>query len=176
MLRIIGIVVVLAIVAVLALAVMKPDTFRLERKATIKAPPEKLFAILNDFRQWSQWSPWEKKDPAMKRNFGAVTAGKGATYGWEGNKEVGQGSMEITDAAAPSRLTIALNFIKPFEASNTVNFVLTPGADGTEVAWSMAGQNNFMSKVMQVFVSMDKMVGPDFEAGLANLKAAAEKP
>lgn len=176
MLKTIGIILVLAIAGILILAAMRPDTFRLERRVTIKAPPEKIFAILNDFKQWSVWSPWEKKDPAMKRNFGAVTAGKGATYTWEGNKDVGQGGMEITDADAPNKLTIALNFIKPFEANNTVNFTLTPAADGTEVAWSMEGKCNFISKVMQMFVSMDKMVGPDFEAGLANLKAAAEKP
>jgi uncharacterized protein YndB with AHSA1/START domain len=176
MLKTIGIILALAIAGILILAAMKPDTFRLERRVTIKAPPEKIFAILNDFKQWSVWSPWEKKDPAMKRNFGAVTAGKGATYNWDGNKDVGQGGMEITDAAAPNKLTIALSFIKPFEAQNTVNFALTPVAEGTEVAWSMDGKNNFMSKIMHVFVSMDKMVGPDFEAGLANLKAAAEKP
>lgn len=175
MLKIIGIIIAVLIAGILILAAMKPDTFRIERKATIKAPPEKIFGILNDFKQWSVWSPWEKKDPAMKRNFGAVTAGKGETYTWEGNKEVGQGGMEITDATPPNKLTIALNFIKPFEASNTVNFALTPAADGTEVAWSMEGKCNFISKIMQVFVSMDKMVGPDFEAGLANLKAAAEK-
>jgi uncharacterized protein YndB with AHSA1/START domain len=175
MLKTIGIILALAIAGILILAAMRPDTFHFERKATIKAPPEKIFAILNDFKQWGAWSPWEKKDPAMKRNFGAVTAGKGATYTWEGNKDVGQGGMEITDAAAPNKLTIALNFVKPFEANNTVNFVLTPAADGTEVAWSMEGKCNFISKIMQVFVSMDKMVGPDFEAGLANLKAAAEK-
>lgn len=176
MLKTISIIIALALAGILVLAAMKPDTFRFERKATIKAPPEKIFAILNDFKQWGLWSPWEKKDPAMKRNFGAVTAGKGASYSWEGNKDVGQGGMEITDAAVPNKLTIALNFIKPFEANNTVNFTLMPAAGGTEVTWSMDGKCNFMSKIMQVFVSMDKMVGPDFEAGLANLKAAAEKP
>ncbi len=175
MLKTIGIIIVVLIAGVLILAATRPDAFRFERKATIKAPPEKIFAILNDFRQWSLWSPWEKKDPAMKRNYGAVTAGKGATYAWEGDKNVGIGNMEIAEAVPPSKLAINLNFVKPFEANNRVNFTLTPGADGTEVAWSMEGKNNFMSKVMQVFMSMDKMVGPDFEAGLANLKAAAEK-
>lgn len=176
MLKIIGIVIALVIAGILIVAAMQPDTFRLERKATIKATPEKIFAILNDFKQWAAWSPWEQKDPAMKRTFGAVTAGKGATYKWEGNKEVGQGGMEITDAAVPNKLTIALSFIKPFEAQNTVNFTLSPAADATEVAWSMEGKSNFISKIMCLFMSMDKMVGPDFEAGLANLKAVAEKP
>lgn len=176
MLKTIGIILTLAILGLLVLAAMKPDTFSIERKATIKAPPEKIFPLLNDFTQWGQWSPWDKKDPAMKRNFGTITSGKGATYAWEGNKDVGIGNMEIAESTPPSKLTIKLNFVKPFEASNLVNFTLTPGAGGTEVAWRMEGRNNFMSKLMQVFMSMDKMVGPDFEAGLANLKAAAEKP
>jgi uncharacterized protein YndB with AHSA1/START domain len=175
MLKTLGIVIALLIVGLLVLAFTKPDTFRIERKATIKAPPEKVFGFLSDFKQWGAWSPWEKKDPAMKRNFGATTSGKGATYAWEGNKEVGIGNMEIAESAPPSKLAIKLNFVKPFEANNLVNFTLTPAAGGTEVAWSMEGKNNFMSKLMQVFMSMDKMVGPDFEAGLANLKAAAEK-
>lgn len=171
----IALVIAVAIAGVLIFAATKPDDFRFERKTVIKAPPEKVFAILNDFKQWSLWSPWEKKDPAMKRTYGAVTAGKGATYAWEGNKDVGIGNMEIADSASPSRLAIKLNFVKPFEANNLVNFTLTPAAGGTEVTWIMEGKNNFMSKVMQVFISMDKMVGPDFEAGLANLKSAAEK-
>ena len=175
MLKTIGIVVVVLIAGVLILAATKPDTFRIERKATIKAPPEKVFGFLSDFKQWGAWSPWDKKDPAMKRNFGATTSGKGATYAWEGNKDVGIGTMEIAESAPPSKLAIKLNFVKPFEANNLVNFTLTPATGGTEVAWSMEGKNNFISKVMQVFMSMDKMVGPDFEAGLANLKAAAEK-
>jgi uncharacterized protein YndB with AHSA1/START domain len=175
MLKTIGIIVAVLIVGVLILAATKPDTFTVERKASIKAPPEKIFAILNDFKQWAAWSPWEKKDPAMKRNFGATTAGKGATYAWEGNKDVGTGNMEIAESLPSSRLTLKLNFEKPFKANNTVNFTLAPTGGGTDVAWSMEGQNNFMSKIMQVFMNMDKMVGPDFEAGLANLKAASEK-
>lgn len=176
MLKIIGIVVALAIAGILILAAMQPDAFRFERKSTIKAPPEKIFAILNDFKQWGAWSPCEKKDPAMKRSFGAVTAGKGALYSWEGNKDVGKGSMEITGVEPPNKITILLKFIKPFEAQNTVNFVLTPAAGGTEVVWRMEGKSNFISKIMCLFMSMDKMVGPDFEAGLANLKSVAEKP
>lgn len=175
MLKTIALIIVAVIAGLLLLAAMKPDTFRFERKATIKAPPEKVFAYLNDFKQWGAWSPWEKKDPAMKRNFGATTSGKGATYAWEGNKDVGVGSMEVMESTPPAKLAIKLNFVKPFEASNMVNFTLTPAAGSTDVAWSMEGKNNFMSKIMQVFMSMDKMVGPDFEAGLANLKAAAEK-
>jgi uncharacterized protein YndB with AHSA1/START domain len=176
MFKAVGIIVALLILGVVIFAATKPDTFKIERKASIKAPPEKVFAILNDFKQWGAWSPWEKKDPAMKRDFGATTAGKGATYAWEGNKDVGTGNMEIADAVPPSKLTLKLNFEKPFKANNIVNFTLTPANGGTDVTWRMEGQNNFVSKIMQVFMNMDKMVGPDFEAGLANLTAAAEKP
>ena len=175
MLKIIAIVVVVLIVGVLIFAATRPDTFRLERSASIKAPPEKIFAILNDFKQWSTWSPWEKKDPAMKRNFGATTAGKGATYGWEGNKNVGTGSMRITESVPSTRLALNLDFLEPFEAHNFVEFTLTAQGDTTNVTWAMHGPANFMTKVIHVFMNMDKMVGPDFEAGLANLKAAAEK-
>ena len=175
MLKIIGIGVVVVIAGILIMAAMQPDTFKIERKSAIKAPPEKVFAFINDFRRWAEWSPWEKKDPAMKRIFGTNSAGKGATYGWEGNKDVGVGNMEIAESTPPSKLTIKLNFEKPFKANNVVNFTVIPAADGSEVTWSMEGQNNFVAKIMCLFMNMDKMVGPDFEAGLANLKAAAEK-
>jgi uncharacterized protein YndB with AHSA1/START domain len=175
MLKKILVVVVLAVAGILGVAATQPDEFRFERKSAIKAPPEKVFAILNDFKQWDKWSPWEKKDPAMKRTFGATTSGKGATYAWEGNKDVGQGSMEIAESVPLSKIAINLNFIKPFEAQNKVEFSLLGVADTTTVTWAMQGKCNFISKIIQVFVSMDKMVGPDFEAGLANLKAAAEK-
>ena len=175
MLKIIGIAVAVIVIGVLIAAATKPDAFTITRKGSIKAPPEKVFGFLNDFKQWAAWSPWEKKDPAMKRIMGAATSGKGATYGWEGNKDVGVGNMEIAESTPSSKLTIKLNFEKPFKANNIVNFTLAPVADGTEVTWTMEGQNNFIAKIMQVFMDMDKMVGPDFEAGLANLKAAAEK-
>lgn len=176
MLKTIGIIVAVLIIGVMILAATMPDTFKVERKASIKAPPEKVFAILNDFKSWGVWSPWEKKDPAMKRNFGAVTSGKGATYAWEGNKDVGVGNMEMAESTPPSKLVINLNFLKPFEAHNTATFVLASSAGATDVAWSMDGKHNFISKIMCLFMDMDKMVGKDFEAGLANLKAAAEKP
>jgi uncharacterized protein YndB with AHSA1/START domain len=176
MLKTTGIIIALLIAGVLIFAATKPDTFSVQRSASIKAPPEKVFALINDFKAWGPWSPWEKKDPAMKRTFGAVTAGKGAQYAWDGNKDVGQGSMEITESAPSSRIAIKLDFLKPFEAHNKVEFTLAPQGDATNVTWLMHGPANFMTKLMQVFVSMDSMVGKDFEAGLANLKAAAEKP
>ncbi len=176
MLKIIGIVVIVLIVGVLVLAAMRPDTFSFERKGVIKAPPDKVFGFINDFKNWSHWSPWEKKDPNMKRTYGASTVGKGATYGWEGDKNVGVGNLVIFESTPSSKIALNLNFEKPFKVSNVVSFLLTPVGDTTEVVWRMEGASNFMSKVMQLFMSMDKMVGRDFDAGLASLKAAAEKP
>ncbi len=175
MLKTIALVVVVIIAGILIFAATKPDTFRVERSAAIKAPPEKVFALINDFKRWEAWSPWEKKDPAMKRTYGATTGGKGAHYAWEGNSDVGQGSMDIAESVPPSKIALKLDFIKPFEGHNTVIFTLAPKGDMTDVTWSMSGPAPFMSKVMQVFINMDTMVGKDFESGLANLKAAAEK-
>src|SRR5262249_48690119 len=144
--------------------------------ASIKAPPEKIFPLIDDFLKWHTWSPWENKDPNMKRIFDATsTSGKGATYSWEGNKDVGQGSMEIVESVAPSKMKLKLDFVKPFEAHNFVDFALTPAGDTTNVTWTMTGPAPYLSKVMQVFMDMDSMVGKDFEAGLANMKATAEK-
>ena len=175
MLKIIGIAVVVLIAGVLALAATRPDVFRVQRAASIKAPPEKVFAFINDFNRWSAWSPWEKKDPGMKRTYGTVTGGKGATYAWAGNKDVGQGSMEIAESVPNSRIAIKLDFLKPFEAHNTVEFTLEPKGDSTNVTWAMQGPTPYFAKIVHVFVDMDSMVGKDFESGLANLKAAAEK-
>jgi len=166
---------VVIIAAVLALAATRPDTFRVERSTMIKAPPEKVYALIDDFHQWQQWSPWERLDPAMKRTHGGAPKGKGALYGWEGNKEVGKGQMEITEATPSSRVVIKLDFLAPFEAHNTAEFVLVTQGDATTVTWAMFGPNLFIGKVMSLFASMDSLVGKDFERGLANLKAVAEK-
>jgi uncharacterized protein YndB with AHSA1/START domain len=176
MLKIILLVIALLIAGVLVFAATKPDVFRVERKAVFQAPPEKVFALVNDFRQWEPWSPWEKKDPAMKRTFGATTAGQGATYAWQGNKDVGQGSMEIVESVTPSRIRLKLDFIQPFEAHNVVTFTLTPQGKGTEISWAMEGPVPYFAKIIHVFINMDEMVGGEFEAGLANLKTLAEKP
>ena len=160
---------------IVVLAAMKPDTFRIQRSITIAAPAEKIFPLLNDFHNWTRWSPWEKKDPAMKRTHSGATSGKGAAYAWEGNKDVGQGSMEIVESVPPSKLTIRLDFVKPFEAHNIVDFTLTPEGGSTRVSWAMHGPAPFMSKLIQVFMDMERMVGPDFESGLASLKALAER-
>jgi uncharacterized protein YndB with AHSA1/START domain len=172
--------IVLAVIAVgvagvLAYAATRPNDFRVQRTAAIEAPPEKIFPLINDFRQWGVWSPYETIDPAMKRTYGAATAGKGATYAWDGNGNVGSGSMEILDAPAPSRVTIKLDFTRPFEAHNVAEFSLVPSGDTTAVTWSMHGPVPYLAKIVHLFLNMDKMVGGQFAEGLANLKAAAEK-
>ena len=174
MLKTIAIIIVLLIAALLIYAATKSDSFRIERSTTIKAPPEKISAYLTDFKQWAAWSPWEEKDPAMKRTFSGAASGKGAVYGWEGNKNVGTGRMEILDVQ-PQKVTVKLDFLAPFEAHNTAEYTMQPEGDSTKLTWAMFGPANYMSKVMTTVMSMEKMVGPDFEAGLAKLKTAAEK-
>lgn len=164
-----------AVAGVLLIAARQPDTFRVTRSATINAPPEKIYPLVADFREWGKWSPYETKDPGMKRTFSGAASGKGAGYAWDGNKEIGAGSMEITDATAPSKVSLKLDFTRPFEAHNTVDFTMTPEAGGTRVTWDMRGPTPLLGKVIHVFIDMGKMVGGDFEAGLAKLKAAAEK-
>ena len=170
----IALIIVLAIVIILVLAMRKPDTFRLERSTTIKAPPEKIFPLVNDFHSWMTWSPWEKLDPELKRSYGGAESGKGATYDWQG-KKAGTGRMEIIEANPSSKILIKLDFMKPFEAHNTAEFTFTPQGDGTRVDWAMYGPNIFMAKLMSTVINIDKLVGKDFEKGLAALKAAAEK-
>jgi uncharacterized protein YndB with AHSA1/START domain len=172
---IIGIIVFVFIAGVLIVAATRPDVFRVERSASIKAPPEKIFPYIDDFKRWDAWSPWEKKDPAMKRTYGAVTSGKGARYAWKGNGEVGQGGMEIVESAAPSKIALKLDFVKPFEGHNRVQFTLEPKGGATVVTWAMHGSMPYVSKVFSVFCDMDAMIGKEFETGLAALKAAAEK-
>jgi carbon monoxide dehydrogenase subunit G len=173
-LAIIGVVVVIAIAGILLYAATKPDSFRVQRTVLINAPSDKVFSMINDIKAWTVWSPYEKKDPAMKRTYGAVTAGKGATYAWEGNKEVGQGSMEIVESN-PQKIVIKLDFLKPFEAHNIGEFMLEPKGDSTSVTWAIYGPSPYMSKVVGTFMNIDDMIGRDFEKGLADLKAAAEK-
>lgn len=153
----------------------KPDTFSVQRSAVIKAPPEKIFALINDFKRWDAWSPWEKLDPAMKKTWGVVTSGKGAYYAWDGNSDAGQGSMEITESTPPTRIKLKLDFVRPVEGHNVVDFTLEGKDDATKVTWAMHGPAPFVLKVMQIFTDMDGLIGKDFEAGFANLKALAEK-
>jgi hypothetical protein len=174
MLKKISMALILVMVVILGLALTQPDSFKVQRSATIKAPPAKVMAYLDDFHQWQAWSPWEKLDPNLQRTFEGPASGKGAIYAWSGNDKVGQGRMEILENA-PTQLDIKLDFIKPFASSNRADFALQPKGDATVVTWTMTGPSQFITKLMGVFYSMDKMVGKDFEKGLAQLKAAAEK-
>jgi len=174
LLKIVSAVVVLAVLVVVGIAMTKPSSFEVKRSADIKAPPEKIVATLSDFHAWAQWSPWEKLDPNMKKFFSGPPSGVGSSYAWEGNSKAGAGRMEITDST-PSKVTLKLDFSKPFEAHNVVDFTVVPDGDATSVTWAMHGPSPFMSKVMQVFMSMDKMIGKDFEAGLAKLKKLTER-
>jgi uncharacterized protein YndB with AHSA1/START domain len=174
-LAVIAVVLAVAIAIILILAMTKPKTLRVQRAATVKSPPERIFAAISDFHQWGSWSPWENKDPAMTRTFGGAASGSGAIYAWDGNKNVGSGRMEILEASMPSKVVIQLDFLKPFEAHNTAEFTMLPQGDGTNVTWVMHGPAALMSRVMQVFINMDRMIGKDFEIGLANLKKLTEK-
>jgi uncharacterized protein YndB with AHSA1/START domain len=175
MIKIIGIIIVVAIAAILIFAAMQPNSFRVQRSTTIKAPPEKIFAAINDFHRWEAWSPWEKIDPAVKRSYSGTDNGKGAMYAWEGNKDIGQGRMEIIESTPSSKLLVKIEFIKPFAAINTVEFNLAQNGENTTVTQAMYGPSPFISKLMGLFFSMDKMVGDKYDEGLATLKTIAEK-
>jgi uncharacterized protein YndB with AHSA1/START domain len=149
--------------------------FEVKREATIPAPRERVFELLSDFHRWPEWSPWEELDPDMRRTHSGAQSGVGAVYEWDGNRKAGQGRMEITGAQAPSRVEIALQFIKPWKSTNRTTFELDEQEGGTHVNWRMVGPKTLMTRVMGVFMSMDKMVGRDFEKGLARLRDAAAK-
>jgi uncharacterized protein YndB with AHSA1/START domain len=172
---IVGGVIAAFVVVVLILAWRKPDVFRVVRSTTIDAPPAKVFGYLNDFRQWRAWSPWENMDPNLQRTYSGSDSGVGAKYAWEGNKNVGAGSMEIVESTELSKISLKLDFSRPFEAHNVTDFTFEPAGGGTKLTWDMHGPNQCMGRIMSVFMDMDQMVGKDFETGLANLKAAAEK-
>ena len=167
-------VIIIAIIAILAYASTQPDAFRVERSTLIMAPPEAIYPFIADFHRWTAWSPWEHRDPALRRTYSGPEQGLGSIYEWQGNKNVGEGRMEIIEATTPSKIRIKLDFLKPFEAHNTAEFTLSPEGGATALNWAMYGSSPFMAKVMGLFMSMDKMVGKDFEAGLASLKKAAE--
>ena len=175
MFKYIAIALVVIVAAILIAAASRPDNFRVERAVRISAQPEKIFHYVNDFHQWGVWSPWEKLDPAMKRNYAGPQAGNGAVYEWQGNGKVGQGRMEILDATEPQHVIIKLDFIQPIEGHNRATFNFQPAGPDTEVVWSMEGPSPYISKVMGLIFNMDRLIGTDFETGLANLKAASEK-
>ncbi|MDR3488392.1 MAG: SRPBCC family protein [Bradyrhizobium sp.] len=172
---IVAIVLAVALAIVLVLAATKPNAFSVQRATTVRALPEKIFPLINDFHQWGSWSPYESRDPAMKRSYSGAASGKGAVYGWDGNNNVGSGRMEILEASAPAKIVIKLDFFRPFEGHNTAEFTILPQGDDTNVTWRMFGPAPFMSRLMQVFMNLDRMIGKDFEIGLANLKRLTEK-
>ncbi|BAH40279.1 MAG TPA: polyketide cyclase [Gemmatimonas aurantiaca] len=174
MVRKVLLVVLLLVVALLGFATTKPDSFSVERSIDIAAPPERVHAQINDFHAWEAWSPWAKLDTTMAATYSGPAAGVGATYEWKGNSSVGAGRMEITSSTPPTSVAVKLDFLEPIEGHNVTTFTLAPAGNGTNVRWLMEGPANFMTKLMMTVTSMDRMIGPDFEKGLRQLKAVAE--
>ncbi|TPI72803.1 SRPBCC family protein [Mesorhizobium sp. B2-8-9] len=168
------IILVVIVAAVLTYAATRPNDFVVTRSASIKAPAETIFPLINDFRRWPEWSPFEKLDPGMKRTLSGAESGKGAAYAWEGNSKAGKGRMEITNSVPSSLVSLKLDFEKPFRANNSVDFTLSPSGEGTTVTWAMRGARPFIAKLMGLFMNFDTLIGKDFEAGLGNLKRLAE--
>jgi hypothetical protein len=166
---------VAVLVAILVIVVsMQSNEFRIERSGIINAPPSTVFPHVNDFHLWQEWSPWAKRDPNCQIAYDGPDSGEGAKFWWNGNKEVGEGRMTIIESTPEKIVAIRLEFIKPFKAINTAEFKFKPVATGTEVNWAMTGKNNFVGKAFHMLIDCDKMVGKDFEQGLANLRAVAE--
>ena len=172
---ILGVVGVVVAAFIILVAMKRPD-FRIERSATIAATPQAVFEQVNDFRKWRAWSPWEKRDPLLRRTYEGAPAGRGAVYSWIGNKQVGEGRMTITESRPGELVRIRLEFIKPFAATNTAEFTFQPQGDQTRVTWSMSGTHTFVMRAFCMFMNMDKLVGGDFEKGLAAMKLVAERP
>ena len=167
--------VVAVIILVLVFAALKPDTIRISTSTVINAPPEKVYALLDDFHAWPEWAPQDREDPSMKRTYSGAPAGPGAISEWSGSGNTGNGRMEITGAEPSRKVVVTVDFAKPFVAHNVNTFTLSPEAGGTRVTWAMEGTNAYMMKVMSLAMNMNKMMAQHFESGLANLKAAAEK-
>jgi hypothetical protein len=164
------------IAAFLAFAATRPDRFSVTRSARIEAPPHALFPLINDWRHWEDWSPYERKDPDMKRTYSGAARGAGAVYEFEGNRNVGKGRLEILESAPPSRIAISLEMLGPCKGNNLIDFTLRPDGDGTHVTWAMRGTSSYVGKVMGLIFNLDRMIGGDFDAGLRNLKSLAERP
>ncbi|WP_434724555.1 SRPBCC family protein [Mesorhizobium sp. RIZ17] len=175
MFAIILILLVVIIAAMLIYAATRPNDFVVTRSISIKAPAETIFPLIDDFRRWPEWSPFEKLDPGMKRTLSGAESGKGAAYAWEGNSKAGKGRMEITNSVPSSLVALKLDFEKPFRANNTVDFSLSPSGEGTTVIWAMRGARPFVAKLMGLFMNFDTLIGKDFEAGLSNLRRLAER-
>jgi Polyketide cyclase / dehydrase and lipid transport len=163
------------LVAVFAIVVaMQPEEFRVSRSATMSAPAPVVFAQVDDLHNWEKWNPWQKVDPAMKLQFSGPPSGVGAAYAWQGNKDVGEGQLSIIESRPSDLVRLKLEFLKPFAATNTAIFEFKPVGDKTQVTWSMEGRNNFFAKAIHLCMNMDKMVGGQFEKGLADMKTAVE--
>lgn len=173
MLKKIGLAVLVLVGLFCAFVASRPAEFRIARSRTVDAPPAVVYSYVSDFRKWPQWSPWEKLDPAMQRDLSGGAAGEGAVYHWSGNDQVGEGRMTITEAEPAQSLTVRLEFLRPFAATNTARFDFAPSGQGTNVTWAMTGSNNFIAKAMGLFMDMDAMVGADFEKGLEALNAVS---
>lgn len=175
MIKTIALVLLAALGLFLAFAATRPDTFRVERSRVISAPPERVYGLIHDLRQFNTWNPYEKKDPQIQGRYGGPAAGPGARYEFQGNQDVGAGSLEIIDSRAPATVALRLDMTAPMAASNTITFTLRPYGQGTEVTWAMEGASPYFAKLIGIFLDMETMIGRDFEAGLANLKARAEQ-
>lgn len=162
------------VVVLVVVVTLRPSEFRVERAATIAAPPPVVFAQVNDFRRWDAWPPYARRDPAMKKSFEGAPAGVGAVYTWSGNHEVGEGRTTIIESRPHDLIRIKLEFVRPFAATNTAEFTFRPEGERTAVTWSLAGRNGFMGKAVGLFMNMDRMVGGDFEKGLAQMKSVVE--
>jgi uncharacterized protein YndB with AHSA1/START domain len=171
----VALVVIILIAAVLIIAASRPDTFTIQRSRTIQAPPEKIFALIDDFYNWNQWAPQDREDSTMKRTFSGPESGTGAVSEWKSSGSAGSGKMMIAESTAPRKISVKVDFARPFEAHNVNEFTLERSGTSTTVTWSMQGTNLFIMKLMGVAVSMDRMVGKHFDSGLDNLKATAEK-
>ena len=176
MLNIILITLAVIVIVLLVIVALQPSNFRVARSTTISGPAPAVFAQVNDFHKWEAWNPWGKIDPAMKQAYEGAPAGVGAIYIWVGNKEVGEGRMTITESHPSDLIRIRLEFFKPFAATNTAEFTFKPAGNQTAVTWSMTGEKNFMAKTIHLFMNMDKMIGGQFETGLAAMKSIVETP
>ncbi|HEV3244307.1 MAG TPA: SRPBCC family protein [Chthoniobacterales bacterium] len=171
----IAIIFVVVLIGILGFAATKPNTLNIQRVADIKAPPERIFALINDFHNWQAWAPQDKMDSTMKRTFGGIVSGKGASSEWVSKGNAGSGRMEIIESTPPFKVTVRVDFVKPFEAHNINEFTLEPMDDMTRVTWAMHGTKPYIAKVMSIFLNMDRMLGKHFEAGLYSLKTLSEQ-
>ena len=175
MLQTIVTIIAIVIAVVLIYAATRPDSFHIQRATEIAAPPDMIFPLIENFHEWEAWSPWEKIDPALRRSYSGAASGVGAVYAWQGNRNIGEGRMEIVGATRPSNLTIQIDFLAPFRARNTIDFVLERRSGATRVTQAMHGPCDYRGKLMGLFFNMEKMVGQKYDEGLANLKTLAER-